>query len=334
MLSVGAWAPALAALLILAAPGGGAGYAGEGDQQSPPPASTPVTPQAGDGTIAVTVTSSGSTGEGRSFSSSVQATVAPDCWLRAGRTGYEYYEYWKPGGEARNSGTLDDFAYQGLLHPDYEAHATDDEGRWYEPYCRYDTDAETSFEYYTTRQAVFVPAGDPPPAVDVVVDPQQLVRIAQDSMELPTGTIRWNPSLDGSGATVVNKPTFVWVEGAPADVEVTASVPGVWARVEARVSQLRLDAQNAESASCPDVGTPYTPGMTTSSCSLTFTRSSANLMPPKAGQSLPTATLTATAVWEATWTSSVDPAPQPLDMQTVETSAEIPVAEIQSVVTG
>lgn len=145
MLTRRAAACALALGLLVA--GATAAHAYDGETGAPPPAApAPVTPEAGDGTIAVTVTSSGATGEGRRFSSSVQASVTPDCWLRAGRTGYGYYEYWKPGGEARESRTLDDFAAQGLLHPDYEAYATDDEGRWYEPHCRFGVDAETTFE--------------------------------------------------------------------------------------------------------------------------------------------------------------------------------------------
>ena len=53
-----------------------------------------------------------------------------------------------------------------------------------------------------------------------------------------------------------------------------------------------------------------------------------------AGQTLPTTTLTATARWTVTWTSSVNPDPQRLDVPPTATTAEVPVAEIQSVVTG
>lgn len=316
------------ATLVVA--GAGSALAYDSESAENPPA--PVSPEVGGGTIAVTVTSSGSTGEGRTFSTSVQASVAPDCWMSAGWTGYEYYEYWKPGGPAREADTLDDYAAQGLLHQNYEAHATDTEGRWYEPRCRYDIDGDTQLAYLTSHPAVYVMPGDPPPPADVLVDPRLLVEIAEDNMALPTGTIRWNPSLQGSGATLVNMDTFVWVEGAPATVEVTASVPGVWARVNARIASMELSAPNADDVSCPDVGTPYSAGMTSSTCAIVFTRSTAN-QPVKAGNTLPTATLTATTTWEATWVSSLDPDPQPLDVQTVSTTAEIPVAEVQSVVT-
>ncbi|QWC18038.1 hypothetical protein KKR89_16445 [Cellulomonas dongxiuzhuiae] len=94
-----------------------------------------------------------------------------------------------------------------------------------------------------------------------------------------------------------------------------------------------LDAPGAQDAACLTTGTPYTPGMTESDCRIGFTRSSAN-EPVKSGQTLPTSTLTATAVWEAEWTSSVDPTPRELEVQDVTTTAEVPVGEIQSAVTG
>lgn len=61
-------------------------------------------------------------------------------------------------------------------------------------------------------------------------------------------------------------------------------------------------------------------------------RSSAN-QPVKAGYSVPTATLTATASWTASWVSSLDATSTPLPTQTVTSNAEIPVAEIQALVT-
>lgn len=324
----------LALFLLVSAAGVASAFAG--DTGEPPPADpAPVTPEAGGGGIAVTVTSTGTTGEGRTFSTSVESSVVPDCWRSAGPTGYEYYEYWKPGGPARESRTLEEFAAQGLLHKDYELYATETEGRWYEPRCRYDIDGETQLAYLTSHPAVFVMPGDPPPPADVVIDPRQLVEIAQDEMQLPTGTIHWNPSLKGSGATLVNLETWVWVEGAPETVSVTASVPGVWARVDATLKTMTLSApENAEEdGTCTDLGTPYSDGMTSSSCYIVFTRSTAN-QDVKPGQTLPTVTLTATTSWAASWVSSTNPNPTPLEVQSVSTTAEVPVAEVQSVVTG
>jgi len=164
------------------------------------------------------------------------------------------------------------------------------------------------------------------------VDPEFLAQVAFEHMDLPTGTIRWNPNLKGSGATLVNQDTFVWIEDTASQVQVTASVPGVSSTVTARLTGMRLEADGADPSTCPDIGTPYTPGMTRSTCAIRFHRSSAN-QPVKAGQTLPTATLTATATWEATWTSTLDPTPRELESQTLTTTTEIPVAEAQTIVT-
>ena len=98
------------------------------------------------------------------------------------------------------------------------------------------------------------------------------------------------------------------------------------------LSGLEIAAPGADGSTRPDTGTPWTAGASSTTCKLTFYRSSAN-QPVKSGQSLPTATLTATATWTASWVSTVDPNPTTLPVQTLATSAEVPVAEIQSIVT-
>ena len=278
----------------------------DGNSPIDPPPAPPPGPDSSSGSISVTVTVNGSTSTGRTFASTSTSTVAPMCWLGRGPTGMEYYEYWKPGGPAREADTLDDYAAQGLLHDGFEAYATDNEGRWYESTCRVDAPAEVSSAYFLSHDAVWVPAGAPAPAPEAQVDPAVLAQIASDSMDLPRGTIRWNPSLGGTGATIVNAETWVWVEDGATTASVTAEVPGTWARVDATLSSLTLDAPGADSVTCPDTGTPWTAGATSTTCSTTFFRSTARL-PVKSGQSMPTATLTATATCSASWVSSQDP---------------------------
>ena len=70
-----------------------------------------------------------------------------------------------------------------------------------------------------------------------------------------------------------------------------------------------------------------------STCTFKFLHSSAN-QDLKDGQTLKTTTLPATATWTATWTSSLDPTPRVLPTQEQVTTAEVPVAEIQALVTG
>ncbi|GCD21496.1 hypothetical protein ACFO3K_12765 [Cellulomonas algicola] len=339
MLSRAAAVLALSAALVLAPvtlaaaddepPFGQEETAGPGDSSGP---GTGTSGGSSGGSIQVTVSQSGSTSGGRTFSSTTTRTVAPLCWMGRGPTGYQYYEYWKLGGKARESDTLDDYANQGLLHQGWEDHATDTEGHWYESTCSADAPGEVATEYHLSHPAVWVGPTDPVPPQDAEVDPEVLAEIASDSMDLPRGTIRWNPSMSGTGATVVGTDTWVWVEDAATTVSVTAQIPsGTWARVDAVLSALQVSAPGADSVTCPDTGTPWGGGAASTTCSLRFFRSSAN-QAVKAGHSQPTATLTAQATWTASWVSSEDPNPTALPAQTISATAEVPVAEIQGVV--
>lgn len=307
-------------------------YTRPGQGSTPTPG---VTPLAAGGSIEVMVSTSGSTVEGTPFVRSTVRSVPSLCWYGRGPTGQEYFEYWKPGGLARESATLDAFAAQGLLHAGFESHAADTQGHWYESTCRADAPGALAIAYHLSHPGVFVGPADPVPASEVDVDPAVLAEVAFEAMDLPRGTIRWNPTMDGSGATLVNFDTWVWVEGAPTAVSVTAQVPaGTWARVDARLDRLDLTAPSAAPVSCPDSGAAWTAGATSSSCMIVFDRSSAN-QPVKAGHTVPTTTLTATGSWTATWVSSANPdTPTALPAQELTSTAEIPVAEIQALVTS
>jgi hypothetical protein len=285
------------------------------------------------GSVTVRIEVAGSTVEGQTFTTASVRSVAPRCWYGRGMSGYDYFEYWKVGGVARESDTLDDYAYQGLLNPNFEEYATETEGAWYEPGCRSDVPVEERVAYVGAHPAVYVRPQEPVPVQPAQVDPEVLAQVAFEAMDLPTGEVRWNPQLPGSGATVVNLDTWVWVEGAPVSVAVTASVDsGQWARVDAQLEELTVTAPGADPASCPDAGTPWTAGATSTSCAVTFFRSSAN-QPVKAGHEVPTATMTITTRWAASWVSSAGGAPTGLPDQELTTTTEIPVAEIQAIVT-
>ena len=236
MLRRGGWTVVTAILLVLGA-SVAATAAPSAGQQAVEQAST--SGHASDGVLEAgagtpgTVESSTVTGEGVPFQRTVEVRVPRRCWYGAGPTGYEYWDYWRVGGEARKSRTKDDFAAQGLLSEGWEDHQDDHEGRWYEAECASHVPAEERNEYYLSHPSVYVEAGATPPPVEEAVDPQVLAQVAFEHMQLPEATIRWNPSLNGSGATIVNLPTFVWVENAVSQVQVTARVPGVSSTVTA-----------------------------------------------------------------------------------------------------
>jgi hypothetical protein len=321
--------------VILSAPPAVAGAEGDvppssGGPSGPGPS---VDPSASDGQVTVTVSGTGSTVEGATFNTSRTQRVARVCWYGPDRTGLGYYEYWGPGGVARQSGTLDAYAYQGLLYPGYDVEPvmSDTTGRWYGPECRSDAPTDYVAEYRAAHRPVYWWPEDRVPIAREDVDPRVLAQIAYEFTDLPTGTVGWAPRVGSVGATVVNLDTWVWVSGAPTTVSVTASIPGTWARVDAVLDRVELSAPGAAPVTCADPGVAWTAGATTS-CAIHFTRSSAN-QPVKAGQSVPTSTLTVTAVWTASWVSSVNSTPTGLPTQEITTITEIPVAEIQSVVT-
>jgi len=257
------------------------------------------------------------------------------CWYGQNETGQEYYEYWKPGGPGRQTRTGDDYAAQGLLHAGYDQPpvSTDAAGHWYEPTCRFDAPADRITAYRQSHAAVYTEDAAGPPIPDGV-DPLVLAQIAFAAMDLPSGEIHWNPSLPGSLATVVNMDTWVWIDDAPTTVSITAGAGTTTATVAATLDGLDLAAPGAKGTHCTDTGVAWTKGATETSCKIVFNRSSANQLPVKPGQTLPTSTLTVTGSWTASWTSNTNPASTPLGKMTVDTTKEIPVAEIQSLVTS
>lgn len=326
-------AVAAAGLLVVAGAASAQAYGGDSGTDDPPTSET--TPGSGDGSIsvAVKVTTTSRTASGSTHTISVSRRVQPLCWYMRGKTGYEYYEYWKPGGEARESDTLDDFAYQGLLNPDYEKYKDDKEGRWYEPFCGIDTPADFARQYYLSHTGIFVEAGDPPPTAQVEVDVRELAEIAYDAMELPQGELTWNPKLSGTGAAVVNTGTWVWVENAAETATVRAEVGDTWAEVSAHVTSLRVSSPDLAVDDCSSGEGGPKPTAGHAAC-IAFPRSTAGLG-VTSGQSLPTATVTATATWAASWTSSEGGGAQDLGTQPgPPSSGEVPVAEVQSIVEG
>ncbi len=275
---------------------------------------------------------SGTTAEGGSFSMVRKEGVAPMCWRQQGWSGRQYFEY-RTSDDYQAVLAQMPFQYRSVPYPNFEAYAERDDGFWFVPRCRDGVDFDYLREFLAERPPVFWTPGQVRPDVQDV-DPRLLAEVAYDLMELPTGQVRWNPSLDGRGLTVVGTDTWVWVEGATTSVSVTAQIAsGTWARVDASVSKMSVSAPGADAVTCPHTGTAWSAGAEGTSCSIRFTRSSAG-QPVKAGQSLPTSTLSAAVTWQATWVSSLDPAPRPLPDQTITTTAEIPVAEIQAVVTS
>ena len=284
-------------------------------------------------TVEVEVSTSGSMVGGGSFGSAQPRSVPLVCWYTRWWSGDQYFRYWDSGdAEAVLSQMPEAYRYDPFLG--YEAHKGDVAGFWYTPMCGGDASNEYAVAYVNSHPPVYWTPTEgtaEPSARDV--DPRLLAEVAYEFTDLPAGTIDWNPRMGGVDATIVNFDTWVWVEGAPTTASVRASIPsGTWAQVDAVLDKVVLEAPGAETVECEDPGVPWTTGATSTSCSIWFTHSSAK-QPVKAGQSLPTSTLTVTAVWEVSWTSSLDSTPTDLPDLPITQEVEIPVAEIQALVT-
>lgn len=309
--------------------GGGEGQEGTSGDTS----GTHADGDAQDGAVTVTVVVSGTTGEGESYTARRTQGVAPMCWYSRGWTGQEYYEYRTSASYQAAQAQMPD-QYRSIPYPNFEEYADVTDGYWYVPRCRDGVDYDYLREFLDSRPPRFwVPADGPPPSVQDV-DPRVLAEVAYDLVELPTGQVSWNPTLDGSGATLVNTDTWVWVSDAVQEVTATASVAsGTWAQVQARVAGIEVDAEGADRVECTGMGVPWSAGADAgAACAVWFTRSSAGARVPPGG-TLPAFEVTVTATWEASFTSSLDAAAQALPSQTTTVTAYVPVAEVQALVT-
>ncbi|RIQ15670.1 hypothetical protein [Jiangella rhizosphaerae] len=283
------------------------------------------TPGAEDGAISITVWGSGTTSGDEGYEIPAETvTVLPPCRYIQSMTGKEYYEWIQKYGNGR-----DPDGNPIPPYPNYELYKDDTEGHWWGGMCSsadYDGDIEGFVEYanewFDEHPGVYVRPGEPVPVPPI--PPEILVQVAYDELELPDPQIAWNPRRDGDGATVVNLPTWLWLDDGPVELEVHAAAGDNEARVDATLSGMNFSASNAAPVACDGHGVAWTSGAT-SDCALTFTRSSAHLPGGVAN-------VLAESRWSIEWFANGEPQ-GPLDPQTTSATFDLPVAEVQTIVT-
>lgn len=166
--------------------------------------------------------------------------------------------------------------------------------------------------------------GPPPPAL-AVSDLEGLALQARESLALPAPRIAMNPRADWE--SLVNLPTWLWVEGAWAEQEATATAGPVSAVARARPEAVVWDMGNGERVTCPGPGVPYDPTRAPEAqdtdCSYTYPESSA-------GQPGDAYRVTATVVWRASWSATGAEGGGDLGTLTTSDRVAVRVAELQA----
>lgn len=319
-----ALALAIAGALVAAAP---AAQAGGGCQGTcgPPPV---VHGQTVTVTVSGTFVRGGSPGGG---GGSTTVTVSPPCYyFSLEKTGKEYYDYVKSG-QAKTDWEHTDGRIDGTPftpYPGYLEHKDDTTGSFFGGLCdsgNYDGGIDGFFEFanawFATHKSVYVLAGQQPPIPPV--PPELLVEAATRAMTLPLPLFDHNPKAGAGAFTLVNLPTWFWLDNPTTTGTVTASIPGSAAVVTATLASAVFTSPRAGSVSCGGTGVRWTPGAT-SDCTLTFPHQS------------PGEQVTARTSWALHWIYNGQLGHREGNLAAIgsEDTAGVPVEEAQAINTG
>ncbi|GAA1660499.1 hypothetical protein GCM10009744_62690 [Kribbella alba] len=253
------------------------------------------TPVASGNKVSITITGTGVSGGSGGQGGSRAVSVATPCSYTQGMTGKEYYDYIQGGGPLGRDETGTPFK----PNPGYEQYKDDDKGHWYGGMCSSETfgDLDKFFDYakkwFEAHDAIYVQPGGRLPVPPV--PPELLQKVAFDEMTLPPPAIDWNPKHVGDAASVVNFDTWVWLKDRSTNRYVEASVDSIegriFARVDADLVGMTVQAPDTETVECPGSGVPYSEGAT-GECAIRFGKASP-------GQSKTPVTVQTN--WHTTW---------------------------------
>lgn len=321
------------------------------------PARADQTDQQGDGpggyTVQVAVRFSGNAAPGGGGGSTRTVSVHPSCWWEPATGPYtdaaamlDWYDGVTGGLQTR--GVIDQYGPRSAWEDAAKAEADGDDLSWYRVFCKNPKDyakyntgvVEGGIDPITGTPVGWVtfnyraiPVGTPLPAP--MVSPEELARVAHDAMEIPVPVVDRNPKLAGPGApTLVGLPTWFWVTddasvgGAVGRREIRADLGDVWAEVTATTGGLRLSSPAGGTTCVPQQAiVEYGSKVAASSgCTIEFSRASTAY---PGGYPV-----SATTDWNATWEGSEnDGVHTDLDQLQRQATVNVPVAEVQNVVT-
>lgn len=171
------------------------------------------------------------------------------------------------------------------------------------------------------------PAGAPAPARTSAprVTREQVGQRAVDQLKLTAPSMGSAPCTDEGCQGTVGVPVWLWIEGSddgglPGD-SASASAGPFNVTATAKVSEVKWDLGDGQSTSCTTAGTEFTEGMAwgpSPDCGF-----------PQGWQKKGSYTLTATYVWDVSWSGSINGS----DTQEVSTTETVTVGEYQGIVT-
>lgn len=172
------------------------------------------------------------------------------------------------------------------------------------------------------------PAGAPAPARPAAprVTREQVGQRAVDQLKLTAPSVGSAPCTEQGCQGTVGVPVWLWVEDGdgqalPQD-SASASAGPYSVTATAKVSEVRWDLGDGQSITCTTPGTEFTKGMPWGS--------SPDCGFPHGWQKRGTYTLTATYVWDVSWSGSITGS----DTQEISTTETVTVGEYQGIVTS
>jgi hypothetical protein len=169
-------------------------------------------------------------------------------------------------------------------------------GNWYSVACYNRSTGQD------TLQMQWIP--DQSTATGPTIDPYSVALQAENSIQLPRPTLRFNPS----GSAVVNLATWLWIDaGIWHPYSVSASVGTVSATAVATPVSVTWTMGDGGSVSCHGPGTAYNLAEPSSlqapSCWYTYAISSAGQPAPDGNPNDGAFEVTATVTWSVSWTA-------------------------------
>jgi hypothetical protein len=197
-------------------------------------------------------------------------------------------------------------------------------GSWYTVTCanRLTGANVTQTEWIPDQSA----AGPPP------VDPHTLALQAENSLQLPAPTTHLNPS----GASIVNLPTWLWIDAAIWHPQsVSASAGPVSATAVATPVSVSWSMGDGGGLTCDGPGTPFLPAQPTSGqstgCAYTYARTSAGQPSSDGNPDDGAFDVTATVTWSVSWTAQGATGGGALPTLFTSTSTPVRVEQVESI---